>query len=219
LKKELFMTTTLYLMRHGESEGNLRRAFLGHTDLPLTERGRAQARKTAAFLSEKKPDVIYASDLLRAYNTGKAVADVLSLPVYADARLREISAGKWEGETFDKLPKKYPADFSLWLTDIGNSRPTEGESVRQLGQRILSAVTDIAEKNDGKTLVIATHATPIRVLQCMLGGHSFDEMQNIPWVSNCSVTEICYDDGNWKLIKIGYDEHLAGMRSSLPANV
>lgn len=212
--------TNIIFIRHGESMANRMAVFAGNFNADLTEIGLAQAQKTAEYVAQNyKVDAVYASDLLRAYKTGKAVADVLSLPVYADARLREISAGKWEGETFDKLPKKYPADFSLWLTDIGNSRPTDGESVRQLGQRILSAVTDIAEKNDGKTLVIATHATPIRVLQCMLGGHSFDEMQNIPWVSNCSVTEICYDSGNWKLIKIGYDEHLAGMRSSLPANV
>lgn len=212
--------TTIIFIRHGESMANRMAVFAGNFNADLTEIGLAQAQKTAEYIAQNyKVDAVYASDLLRAYKTGKAVADVLSLPVYADARLREISAGKWEGETFDKLPKKYPADFSLWLTDIGNSRPTDGESVRQLGQRILSAVTDIAEKNDGKTLVIATHATPIRVLQCMLGGHSFDEMQNIPWVSNCSVTEICYDGGNWKLIKIGYDEHLAGMRSSLPTNV
>lgn len=212
--------TNIIFIRHGESMANRMAVFAGNFNADLTEIGLAQAQKTAEYVAQNyKVDAVYASDLLRAYKTGKAVADVLSLPVYADARLREISAGKWEGETFDELPKKYPADFSLWLTDIGNSRPTDGESVRQLGQRILSAVTDIAEKNDGKTLVIATHATPIRVLQCMLGGHSFDEMQNIPWVSNCSVTEICYDGGNWKLIKIGYDEHLAGMRSSLPTNV
>lgn len=212
--------TNIIFIRHGESMANRMAVFAGNFNADLTEIGLAQAQKTAEYVAQNyKVDAVYASDLLRAYKTGKAVADVLSLPVYADARLREISAGKWEGETFDKLPKKYPADFSIWLTDIGNSRPTDGESVRQLGQRILSAVTDIAERNDGKTLVIATHATPIRVLQCMLGGHSFDEMQNIPWVSNCSVTEICYDGGNWKLIKIGYDEHLAGMRSSLPTNV
>lgn len=212
--------TNIIFIRHGESMANRMAVFAGNFNADLTEIGLAQAQKTAEYVAQNyKVDAVYASDLLRAYKTGKAVADVLSLPVNADARLREISAGKWEGETFDAIPKKYPADFSLWVTDIGNSRPTDGESVRQLGQRILSAVTDIAEKNDGKTLVIATHATPIRVLQCMIGGKSFDEMQNIPWVSNCSVTEICYNGGNWKLIKIGYDEHLAGMRSSLPANV
>ena len=212
--------TTILLIRHGESEANLASVFAGNFNVDLTEIGLAQAQKTAEYVAQNyKVDAVYASDLLRAYKTGKAVADLLSLPVYADARLREISAGKWEGETFDALPKKYPADFSLWLTDIGNSRPTDGESVKQLGQRILSAVTDIAEKNDGKTLVIATHATPIRALQCMIGGYSFDEMQNIPWVSNCSVTELLYDNGSRSFAKVGYDEHLAGMKSALPANV
>lgn len=212
--------TTLILIRHGESQANRQSLFAGHLNVDLTENGLAQAQKTAEYIAESyMVDAIYASDLLRAYKTGKAIAERFGLSVIPCEQLREIRAGKWQGERFDALSEKYPEDFRPWLVDIGNSRCTDGESVKELGGRILSAVTDIAKKNDGKTVLIATHATPIRVLQCMIGGHSFDEMQNIPWVSNCSVTEICYDNGRWELVKIGYDNHLVGMRSALPANV
>ena len=212
--------TTLILIRHGESQANRQGIFAGNLNVDLTENGLAQAQKTAEYIVKNyKIDAVYASDLIRAYKTGKTVADLLAIPVIADQCLREIQAGKWEGETFDVIPKKFPADFSLWINDIGNSCCTDGESVKHLGQRILSAVTKIAKENDGKTVAIATHATPIRVLQCLIDGYSFDEMQNIPWVSNCSVTEIRYNDGTWEFVKIGYDEHLVGMRSTLPTNV
>ena len=212
--------TTLILIRHGQSQANHQSIFAGNFDADLHENGLKQAQKTADYIAETyKVDTVYASDLKRAYKTGKAVADRLGLDVIPNQRLREIRAGQWEGVTFDELSAQYAEDYSLWLSDIGNSGCTGGETVKQLGDRIVSAVTEIAKENDGKTVAIATHATPIRVMQCLLGGHSLDEMKNIPWVSNCSVTELHYNNGSWDFAKIGYDKHLSALRSSLPANV
>ena len=212
--------TTILFVRHGQSQANREKIFAGHLDADLTEIGMEQAQKAAEYIaSNYKVDAVYASDLLRAYKTGKATADRLGLPITADDQLREIRAGKWDGTLFDQIPTLYPDDFALWSSDIGNSRCTDGESVKELGERIVAAVTRIAKDNDGKTVVIATHATPIRVSQCLLGGHTLDEMKNIPWVSNCSVTEAHYENGKWELVKIGYDEHLADLKTVLPTNV
>ena len=212
--------TTLLLVRHGESEANRSGIFAGNLDADLQDRGLVQAKRSAEYIAENyKVDAVYASDLKRAYKTGKAIADRLGLSITTDSRLREIRAGEWDGKRFSDLPLLFPNDFSLWMSDIGNSACTGGESVKQLSERIMSALTDIAEQNDGKTLVIATHATPIRVAQTAMSGLPLDEMQNIPWVSNCSVTETHFEDGKWTLVKIGIDEHLADLRTSLPKNV
>ena len=212
--------TTLLFIRHGESQANRQKIFAGHMNADLTEVGMAQAEKAAEYIADHyKVDAVYASDLMRAYKTGKAAADRLGLPITSTEQLREIRAGEWDGKLFDTIPNLFPDDFALWMSDIGNSKCTGGESVRQLGERIVAAVTEIAKSNDGKTVLIATHATPIRVTQCLLGGHTLDEMKNIPWVSNCSVTEIHYLDGKWELVKIGYDKHLADLKTVLPANV
>ena len=69
------MSTELYLIRHGQSLGNFERRFLGHTDLDLTPLGYKQAQCAAAFFKDIKIDAVYSSDLLRAFNTAKAVAD------------------------------------------------------------------------------------------------------------------------------------------------
>ena len=212
--------TRLILIRHGTSEANLSGIFASHSDVDLLEQGLMQARLTADYVAQNyKVDAVYASDLQRAYKTGKTVADLFSLSVTPDPRLREIFAGRWEGMKFDDILARHKKEYTVWLKDIGNCVCPDGESVKQLGERVMQAITEIAQMHDGKTVVIATHATPIRVLQCLLEKGSLDEMKNVPWVSNCSVTELHYDNGAWSFAKIGADAHLADLRSTFPSNV
>ena len=100
-------TTEIYLIRHGESQANERDVFLGHGDLDLTEKGKKQAELTAEYLKACHFDVIYSSDLLRAYHTAEATAKKVGLPIVKDERLREIDAGEWDFKTFDDLEKEY----------------------------------------------------------------------------------------------------------------
>lgn len=212
--------TTLLFIRHGQSQANLDGVFAGNYDAELTKLGYEQAERTAQFIAENyNVDAVYASDLVRAFETGKCIAAPFSLPVIPEPGMREIYAGKWEGVTFEDIVKNFPEEFSKWQEDVGNSRCSGGESTRELSERVLSAVTRIAEENDGKTVAVATHATPVRVLQCILSGASFDDMKDIPWVSNASVTEATYDNGEWKLIKIGEDSHMSDLKTTLPVNV
>ena len=83
----------------------------------------------------------------------------------------------------------------------------------------MSALTKIAEKNNGKTVVVATHATPIRVAQSIVQTGGLDEMKNIPWVSNASVTVFEYENKSFKAVKISEDAHLSELRTALPDNV
>ena len=211
--------TEILLIRHGQSVSNLEKYFTGSADIPLTELGRTQARQTAEYISAHyKVDVVYASDLSRAFETGKAVADLFGLPVIPDKSLREIFAGQWERVHFVDLEKRFPETFKVWQTDVGNAHPDGGESVAQLQQRILESVTRIARENDGKTVVIATHATPVRVLQCHCEGKSLGEMAKIPWVGNASVTRVEYQDGKLTLLEAGFEGHLGRLTTALPHN-
>lgn len=212
--------TTLLLIRHGQSEANLSRVFAGNYDAPLTELGLRQAEKTAEFITENyKVDCVYASDLIRAFETGKTVANTLNLPITPNGGLREIRAGKWEALPFDDIVIKFPEEYKKWREDIGNSSCPDGESVKALGERVMATLTAIAEENDGKTVVIATHATPIRVSQTLIEYGNLAPMQDVPWVSNASVTELIYDNGKWSVGKVGQDSHLSDFRTNLPSNV
>ena len=212
--------TTLLMVRHGESEANRNSVFAGTFDADLQNRGVLQAKKTADFIAENyKIDRIFASDLKRAFKTGVEIGERLGIAVLPDVRLREIKAGKWEGVGFGDIARLYPEDFSVWLSDLGNARCTDGESTRELGERILAALIDIADQNEGKTILIATHATPIRAMQTYCTYGDFSRMQDIPWVSNASVSEFFYENGEFRCGKISQDEHLSDLRTFLAANV
>ena len=211
--------TNLLLIRHGQSISNLERYFTGSCDIPLTELGMFQARQTAAYIKANyQVDAVYASDLSRAFETGKAVADLYGLTVIPDKNLREIFAGKWERVPFTELEQLFPDTYRVWQTDIGNSQPDGGESVAHLQQRILEAVLRIGAENEGKTVVLATHATPVRALQCHCEGKSLSQMASVPWVTNASVTHIRYEDGKLNLLEAGHDGHLGNLSTSLPSN-
>ena len=93
--------TRFIVIRHGESLGNLEERFYGHTNGGLTERGREQAHLAAEYLRDIKIDAAYASDLIRAYETGAIIALPHGLTPIPDPKLREIFAGKWEDRPFD----------------------------------------------------------------------------------------------------------------------
>ena len=212
--------TTLLLIRHGESVANHQRIFAGHLDVDLYENGLRQAKETAKFIAENyKVDKIYASDLQRAFKTARALGDMLGLEVHPDKDLREINAVQWDGHTFDDLLITYKESYTLWRTHIGFAACDGGESTRQLADRIMAALTRIAQENAGKTVAVATHATPIRAMQSLVQTGGLEQMENIPWASNASVTVLQYDEGNWKLIAASLDEHLQHIKTELPKSL
>lgn len=212
--------TKLILIRHGESQANRNGIFAGNYDADLEQRGLMQAEKTAYYVKENyKVDKVYASDLIRAYKTGKCIGDILGLDVTKCEGFREIKAGKWDGAKFDYIIETYPEEYAVWKNDIGNSRPTEGESVAEMKERVMNAFEKVAIDNEGKTILIATHATPIRIMQTIVQMGTLEKMTQIPWVSNASVSVYNYEHGQWSAEVISYDEHLSDMMTNLPTNV
>ena len=213
------MSTQIYLIRHGESEGNKRRAFLGHTDLDLTETGHSQAQNTAEFLKDIDADVIYSSDLKRAYSTALHTAKMKKLDIVKSKNLREIYAGEWENGLFCDLEKNFKESYKVWLGNIGRTKCDGGESVEELQLRIVDEITRIAEENEGNTVLIFTHATPIRVFKGFCDGCSLDEIKDIPWATNASVTHARYDGGRFEILEYGIDYFQGKDKTVLPGNV
>ena len=214
------MDTTLIFVRHGESEANGKGFFAGQVDIGLSPRGKQQAEMTAQYIWEHySVDMVYSSDLQRAYHTALPIAEICDTEVVKSEQLREIFAGQWQGCCFDELQSRFSDTYGVWLTDIGNARPDGGETVEHLFHRIWSEVQRIAQKSPGKTVVIVTHATPIRAFLCRLHGYNLAQMKDIPWVSNASCSIVQVDGDQWKLLQANVDEHLAHLRTHFPANV
>ena len=158
--------TTFYLVRHGESEANVRRIVQGSSvDLPLTEKGRNQAAALAETLTGIHIDVFYSSHLKRAHETAEILAKKRNMEVYIDERLRERSMDTYEGMDVDEFLKLYTEENWGTLTHeekLAHKFQDSEENFNEAYERFVSALLDIAEKNKGRTILIATHAGMIR---------------------------------------------------------
>ena len=215
------MPTTLILVRHGESQANNEKFFAGQLDVELSALGHRQAEMTAEYIaSTYKIDKIYSSTLSRAYETARAISERTGIAIIPQDELREIYSGEWQGLHFDELQEKYPDSYDVWINDIGRAEPPRGASVKELYERTWRAIKSIAAENsDGSTIVISTHATPIRAILCRLHGHAVEEMKQIPWGSNASLAVLEFDGVTWSIKLEGYDDHLKDLKTRFPANV
>lgn len=98
----------LYLIRHGQSEGNIRGGFAGRIDYPLSPLGQKQANMTADFLRDEHIDVVLSSPLSRAYDTAVPIARTRGLDVLQREDLSEMDFGDWEGLRSKKWPAAFP---------------------------------------------------------------------------------------------------------------
>ena len=204
------MKTTIIMIRHGQSIANAQSRFAGHSDFDLTDLGREQAELAAQYLykSGQRVDKIYSSDLLRAHNTALPFSKKYGLPINDTASLREIFAGSWESMTVDEIYAQYPEAFTTWRTDFSKARCTDGESTVELYNRIVAFVKELAKANEGKTLLLATHATPIRAVECASLGLSADHIGDVSFVRNSSINIFECENGTITPVKTDIVDHL-----------
>ncbi|MFG1678200.1 bifunctional RNase H/acid phosphatase [Micromonospora sp. NPDC049282] len=158
--------TRLILVRHGETERTVQKRYSGRGDVPLTERGRAQARATAARVAELAPSVaaVVSSPLSRCTATAEAIAALVgNPPVRPDDDLIECDFGIWEGRTFAEVRDGWPGELDAWLasTRIG---PPEGESFTAVTERTGRAVDRLRSAYPGETVVVVSHVSPIKLV-------------------------------------------------------
>lgn len=213
--------TRLIVVRHGESEANRQQRFAGSWDVDLTDIGEKQANLVAEYLKKYDIDRVYASNLTRAMNTAKPIAESHGLTVEIEAGVREIHGGAWEEKYYVDILKKYGDDYNTWLTDIGNAKCTDGESVMELSIRIDEALKRLVKENDGKTICIVCHGTPVRVMRCQWEGNDVHNLNSVPWAANASVSIAEYDNTDTlpRILMYDYTEHLADCVTILPDTV
>lgn len=197
--------TKLILIRHGQSMANLNGIFAGHTDMPLSDDGLKQAKITAEYLKNEKINIIYSSDLSRAYDTALEIAAYHSCPIIKEPRLREMYGGVWEGKTYSEISILFPDVYSTWENNIGLVALPEGENTSLLQKRIYECIKSIAENNIGKTVCIVTHAMAMRAFCAVITGKTKDAFKSIPWAPNASITTVIFKNNVFTLEKYGFD--------------
>ncbi|MFO7819224.1 MAG: alpha-ribazole phosphatase [Halanaerobacter sp.] len=158
------MATKLILVRHGETNWNKESRFQGNKDIALNQKGERQAHKLAERLAKEEIDVIYSSDLDRAYKTAQIIAAKHNLAVQTRSNLQEIDFGVWEGLTYQEINEQYPNEFESWQKNPKVNNPEGGESLKDIEARVCKALTEILEEHEGKTILIAAHGGVNRVV-------------------------------------------------------
>ncbi|MGX5202698.1 histidine phosphatase family protein [Aliikangiella sp. IMCC44632] len=154
------MNTQIILVRHGEPV--LQNALLGHTDSPLTEFGWKQL--TAQFNQLPKFDLLVSSSLSRCSAFAQDYAAQKNISLQLDTQWRECFFGDWDGQKYQALHSSNPHQVGEFFKDPNRYPPPNAESLADFSRRIESAFLKLVYKNQGKTIVILTHAGVIRTL-------------------------------------------------------
>jgi probable phosphoglycerate mutase len=207
--QDLGTTTTLQLLRHGETEHTAQRRFSGGSSDPsLSATGLDQARRCAdRFSARSGIDVIVASPLRRAQQTAAAVAERLGLSVETEADLRECDFGAWDGLTFAAVQAGWAQELSRWLAEPSLAAPG-GESLTQVARRVDAARRRLMRRHAGCSVLVVAHVTPIKlIIRSALDApmHLVHRLQLAP----ASLSTVCwYADGNSAMHTFNDTAHL-----------
>jgi broad specificity phosphatase PhoE len=201
----------LILVRHGETPWNVTLQYQGQANVPLNERGRAQARLTADRLARLGVAALYASDTARAAETADVIASRLGMNPRPMPELREIDVGQWEGLTPEELYRRFPDHMAEYERDPARTVRLGGESYAQLQARALVALHRIYEAHQPNDVIVAvSHGGTIRALLCHVIGLELANFGKM-WLDNGSLTELRYGSHGWRLVRLNDAAHLEGL--------
>lgn len=202
------MQTEMIVIRHGETAWNAEARWQGHLDSQLSQAGLQQADALAGRLARTAFDVLYSSDLGRAYRTAERIALATGQRVISDAGLRERALGVFEGLTLTEIRERHPVDFSAFLSRDPEHVIPQGESLLAKHQRVLACMEGIASRHAGQRVVVVTHGGVLDSMFRHALGLSLDHPRR--WVLyNASLNTFLVEEGHWSLGTWGDVSHLA----------
>ena len=193
------MTARILLVRHAAHShlGNLLSGRGG--DVPLSSQGRDQARQLAARLSTETIDELHASPVLRAQETARQIAAPRDLPLVTADALDEVDFGNWSGKSFDELETD-PA-WRYWNEQRDMARAPGGESMKEVQQRVIGHIREVARRCAGQLIVMVTHCDVIRAAIAAILGLSLDRILRFD-VDAASVSRILAGEWGEKVISL-----------------
>jgi broad specificity phosphatase PhoE len=212
MKPAIAPNTELILVRHGETEWNSGHRVQGHTDVPLSERGRAQAARLAPRLAREPIRAFYASDLSRAIDTAEPTALRMGLSTVCSAAFREAHYGSWEGLNVTEIAARFPAEYERWRLDSARHRPPDGESLEELQSRVMTALAELLERHGGETLCVVAHGGSIRAAICGVLQFPIDVWRSLR-TDNTGITRIHFSNLGPQLALFNDIGHLSNPKS------
>ena len=200
--------TQVIIVRHGQTEWNTRGIRQGHLDSELTEKGIIQAKALAQRLARERFSALYCSDLGRAVQTAKEIANITGHEIVTDARLRERSLGIFQGLSGEEIKAKHPDEYKLHRTLGPNYVIPGGESVRQQVDRNVTCLNQLAGKHQGEQIVVVTHGGVVSGFFRYTLSIPLEAPRRFEFV-NAGLNIFFNEAGDWFLLTWGDVSHLA----------
>lgn len=189
----------IYLMRHGQTDWNVRYLLQGSTDVPLNENGREMARQTAKAMREIPFDAAYTSPLSRARETAEIVTAGRKIPLFLDEDLKEMNFGIYEGHS----SRNWPEIKTIFDDPVGYV-PREGETYQQLLARCRRFLNRMAAlEGTCDHVLVCGHGALIKGIIRVIDGEPLERFWDGPPQKNCSVTLISCEGGRLTLLEQG----------------
>ena len=199
----------LYLVRHGETEGNSRVRLNGATDVPLSSHGRAQMASVCAYLTPQSIDYGVASPLCRSRESADIVLSPHACSIDVVEGFREIDFGNWETWTFAEVEQRDPSGYRTYQEAKGDFQFPGGDSRKAFRARITESTVQNLESRSGIG-VAALHKGVIKVVTAALLRAHPDEYANQPCELG-SITTLERTDGCWRLVQANFVHHLGSL--------
>ncbi|MCE4557204.1 histidine phosphatase family protein [Roseateles cellulosilyticus] len=202
--------TRLLLIRHGETAWNRETRIQGHTDIPLSPLGLAQAERLAEALADEPLAALYASDLTRARQTAEALARVHELPIHFDAALRERAFGRFEGLSWSEIDAQFPDDAARWRRREPDFAVGGGESLHQFSARCVAAACRAAAAHPGQSIALVAHGGVLDCLYRAATRVALDAPRS--WqLGNATINRVLATAEGFTLVGWNDDRHLSGL--------
>ena len=175
----------IYVVRHGQTDYNVKKVFQGHIDIPLNETGKKQAQETASKFRNIDADMILVSPLQRALQTAQPISQITGVPITIEERLIERSFGDMEGhQNREDWNIKMMLDYEKNY-DIENIEP-----IQSLFKRVFYFLDEITEQYKDKKVVLVTHGAVSQPIECYFNGMpsivDFEHLEPLK-LKNCEV--------------------------------
>lgn len=204
----------IILCRHGHVEGISPARFRGRAEIPLTERGLAEAHALGQRIAAQwTAAAIYASPLQRCMQTGDAVARLTGAPLFPLDGLLDIDYGEWQWKTYEEAEREYPAHFSAWFNLPWLTRFPQGESLQDLLVRTADVLRFLLNRHQAETLVLIGHESVNRAMLLQILDRPLSGYWRISQAP-CTLNEFDLSANSVRVLRIDDSTHLRADRSA-----
>ena len=210
------MKTIIYLVRHGNSIGNVQKRIIGITDAKLTKEGFNQGKAVAKYFKKKHIDAIYSSSRSRAEITGMFTAKQKKLPLLIDDRFSEFNFGEeFEGITWAEALNLTADAYRQYREDITFPTvkfPKGGECAEEVATRFVEGLRDLEKNHPNQKVMVVTHSVALMIfLSYLKNGYKIEEIKRERRLPNASITTLEIANGEITVLQEGYTGHLKGI--------